>query len=66
MEASVKEIANATQEIVVECGLSKDAENVAKIRTVHLAQIASRCFSFFLIEIQKDVQIVDRRILIIF
>ena len=47
MEASAEGIVNVTQGIVAEFGLSKDVENVAKIRTVLLAQIASTfCFSF--------------------
>ena len=50
-ETDAEKIVNVTQEIVAECGLSKDVENVAKIRTVHLAQIASRYFSFLLIEV---------------
>ena len=49
LEASAKWIAIATRDIVVECGLSKDVENVAKIRTAHRAKTASKYFCFFLI-----------------
>ena len=56
METSAEKIANVTLEIVAECGLSKDVENVVKIQAVLLVQIAS--MFFLLIEIKRHPKII--------